>query len=168
MRENKNEAQPHVSELNQSAGNVTVGPDLNTCSGNIRKCTMHRTAGCFFFLSFFKSRHANSWKSYWNGLWYLSNHRRKEGLWKQAGGWQKQDDKALTKGLTWLRLFPHIKALVALLLRQLAWKAVHRYFKVTSHYFCCANSRTEPFLERYLWLQLQQDQAEKKAAIKIS
>lgn len=68
--------------------------------------------------------------------------------------WQKRDDKALTKGLTWLRLFPHIKALVALLLRQLAWKAVHRYFKVASHYLCGANSRTQPFLEWFLRLQL--------------
>lgn len=58
---------------------------------------MHNAQNCrlgFFSFLFFKSRLAYSWKSYWErGLWYLSNHRRKEGLRKQAGemteaGWQ--------------------------------------------------------------------------------
>lgn len=121
------------------------------------------------FLFFLLSRHAYSWKSCWErGLWYLSNHRRKEMFWKLAGGWQKQDDKALTDGLTWLCLCLRIKELVVLLLSQLASKAVHKYFKVNNQYICCANSGTEPFLEWYRWLQLQKGQTEKKVAINWS
>lgn len=114
--------------------NVTVGTDLNKFSEAIRLEEMQNTQSGRGFYFIFLSRHAYSWKSCWErGLWYLSNHRRKERLWKLAGGWQKQDDKALTVGLTWLCLCLRIKELVLLLLSQLASKAVvFQYFSSIS------------------------------------